>query len=145
MSSFSLPDNSSITSSPETPRGNVEHSTLRFRAIWEQAREGTAATGAAIALSTEDAVCCRASTGAAPEVGARLHAGNSLTELCLETGEVLLCHDTSTDRRVDPRLCKETGIRSVLVLPIKQHAKPVGVLLILSINPNAFDQYDATA
>ena len=108
--------------------------------------EGTGATGAAIALSTEDAVCCRASIGAlAPEVGTRLHAGISLTGLCLETGEVLLCNDTSTDRRVDPQLCKEIGIRSVLVLPIKQNAKVVGVLLLLSINPNAFNQHDATA
>src|ERR1700730_473635 len=163
MSSFSLPDTSSITSSPETPRRDVEHSTLRFspittardkesvgaepelQAILEQAMEGTAATGAAIALITEDVVCCRASTGAAPEVGARLHAGISLTELCLETGEVVLCNDTRTDLRVDPRLCKETGIRSVLVLPIKQNAQAVGVLLLLSINPNAFNQDDATA
>src|ERR1700686_5284355 len=100
MSSFSLPDNSSIISSAGTPRRNVEHSTLRFnpittsrgkesvgpepelQVILEQAREGTAATGAAIALSTEAAVCCRASTGTAPEVGTRLHAGISLTELC---------------------------------------------------------------
>jgi hypothetical protein len=163
MSSFLLPDNSGITSSREKPRRNVEHSTLQFsptttsrskeslgpepelQAILEQAMEGTGATGAAIALSTEDAVCCRASTGAAPEVGTSLHAGISLTELCLETGEVLLCNDTSSDRRVDPRLFKETGIRSVLVLPIKQNAKAVGVLLLLSINPNAFNQHDATA
>ena len=108
--------------------------------------EGTGATGAAIALSTEDAVCCRASTGAsAPEVGTRLHAGISLTGLCLGTGEILLCNDTNTDRRVDPQLCKETGIQSVLVLPIKQNAKVVGVLEVLSIKPNAFNQRDATA
>ena len=57
--------------------------------------EGTGATGAAIALSTEDAVCCRASAGApAPEVGTRLHAGISLTGLCLGTGEILVCNDT---------------------------------------------------
>src|SRR5580704_18224468 len=98
MSSFPLPDNSNITSSSEKPSQNVAHSTLQFspittsrgkesvgpepdlQAILEQAMEGTGATGAAIALSTEDGVCCRASTGApAPEVGARLHAGISLT------------------------------------------------------------------
>src|SRR3984893_7143452 len=164
MSSFPLPDNSSITSSPEEPRRNVEHSTLPFspittsrgkqsvgpepelQAILEQAMEGTGATGAAIALRTDDAVCCRASTGApAPEVGTRLHAGISLTGLCLGTGEILLCNDTNTDRRVDPQLCKEMGIRSVLVLPIKQNAKVVGVLEVLSINPDAFNQHDATA
>jgi GAF domain/Sel1 repeat len=164
MSSFLLPDNSSITSSPEKPRQNVEHSTLQFssittsrgkesvgpetdlQAILEQAMEGTGATGAAIVLSTEDAVCCRASTGApAPEVGAHLHAGISLTGLCLGTGEILLCNDTNTDRRVNPKICKEMGIRSLLILPIKQNAKVVGVLEVLSINPNAFNQHDATA
>jgi GAF domain/Sel1 repeat len=159
-----LPDDSSIASSPEKPRRNVEHSTLPFsptttsrgkkglgsepelQAILEQAMEGTRATGAAILLSTEDAVCCRASTGApAPEVGTRLHAGISLTGRCLGTGEILLCNDTNTDRRVDPQSCREIGIRSVLVLPIKQNAKVVGVLVVLSINPNAFDRHDATA
>jgi GAF domain/Sel1 repeat len=164
MSSFPLPDNSSITSSPEKPRQNVEHTTLQFspittsrgkesvgpdpelQAILEQALEGTGATGAAIVLSTEDAVYCRASTGAlAPEVGTHLHAGISLTGLCLRTGEILLCNDTNTDRRVNPQLCKEMGIRSVLILPIKQNAKVVGVLEVLSINPNAFNQHDATA
>ena len=164
MSSFPLPDHSSTTSSPEKPRQNVEQSTLQFspipisqgtelvgaepelQAILEQAMEGTGATGAAIVLSTEDAVCCRASTGApAPEVGTHLHAGTSLTGLCLRTGEILLCNDTNTDGRVNPQLSKETGIRSVLILPIKQNAKVVGALEVLSINPNAFNQNDATA
>jgi hypothetical protein len=164
MSSFPLPDNSSITSSPEDSRLNVEPSALPFslvetargkeaagpepelQAILEQAMERTGATGAAIALSTEDAVCCRASTGApAPKVGTRLNAGIGLTGLCLGTGEILLCNETNTDRRVDPQLCKEIGVRSVLVLPIRQNAKVVGVLEVLSVNPNAFTEHDAAA
>jgi GAF domain/Sel1 repeat len=164
MSSFPLSDNSSITSPPEKSSRDVEHSTLPFtastisrgkesvgpepdfQAILEEAMEGTGASGVAIALSTEDAVCCRASTGApAPEVGTRLQAGTSLTGLCLGTGEILLCNDTSTDRRVDPQLCEKTGIKSVLILPIKQNAKVVGVLEVLSIKPNAFNLRDATA
>ena len=164
MSSFPLPNNSSITSSPEDSRLNVEHRTLPFslvetargkeaagrepelHAILEQAMERTGATGAAIALSTEEAVCCRASTGApAPEVGTRLNAGIGLTGLCLGTGEILLCNETNTDRRVDLQLCKELGIRSVLVLPIRQNAKVVGVLEVLSVNPDAFNEHDAAA
>jgi hypothetical protein len=74
-----------------------------------------------------------------------LHAGVSLTGLCLRTGEILLCNDTNIDRRVDRQLCKEMGIRSVLILPIKQNAKVVGVLEVLSTNPNAFNQHDAIA
>ena len=41
---------------PQTPEPE-------FQAILEQAMEATAATGAAIALRTKDAVRCRASTG----------------------------------------------------------------------------------
>ena len=107
--------------------------------------ERTGATGAAIALTTEDALCCRASAGAiAPDAGAPLRTG-SLTGRCLRTGEVLLCNDTSTDRRADPQLCKEIGVRSALVLPIRQNAKVVGVLEVLSINPNAFNEHYAAA
>jgi len=35
-------------------------------------------------------------------------------------------------------------VRSVLVLPIKKNDKAVGVLLLLSINRNAFSQHDET-
>jgi GAF domain-containing protein len=146
MSSFPLPDNSNITNAAENPR-ETEHSTVPFpsvtpsqsqepagpepalRAILDQAMQRTAAAGAAIVLGTQEAACCRASTGApAPEVGARLHARSSLTGLCLDTGEILVCNDTDTDQRVDPQLCKGRGIRSLLVLPIKQNAKVLGVL-----------------
>jgi uncharacterized protein len=163
MSSVPLPDNSIINGSPAKPRRNAEHNTAPFNssttsegegwigsehelhAILEQAMAKTGATGAAIALTTAGTACCRASTGApAPEVGARLHSGISLSGLCLETGEILLCNDSSVDQRVDPQLCKEIGIRSMLVLPIKQNAKVLGVLLLLSINRNAFNQRDAT-
>jgi hypothetical protein len=37
------------------------------------------------------------------------------------------------------------GIRSVLIVPIKQNGKVAGVLEVLSTNPNAFNQHDATA
>jgi len=163
MSSFPLPDKPSITNPAEKP-GQTEHSTVRFlsitpsqaqepagpepglQAILDQAMQRTAAAGAAIVLGTQEAACCRASTGApAPEVGARLHAGSSLTGLCLATGEILVCDDTNTDERVDPQLCKVRGIRSLLVLPIKQNARVVGVLEVMSIRPNSFNQHDAAA
>ena len=94
-------------------------------------------------LSIDNAVCCRASIGSAPEVGTPLQAGISLTKLCLDTGEILLSSDTNTDRRLDSVWCKETGIRSVLVLPIKDNEKIMGVLEVMSVRPNAFTQHDA--
>jgi hypothetical protein len=124
MSSFPLPDNSGITSSPEKLR-QTEHSTLPFRpitpspkeavdhepelqAILEEAMEGTGATGAAIAPSAPEGVYCRASIGVpAPEAGTRLRAGIGLTGLCLSTGEILLCNDTNTDRRANSNYAKK--------------------------------------
>ncbi len=164
MSNSPLPDNASFRGSPEESRRKIEHSTPPFspitssqgkesvgpepelQSILEEAMERTGATAATIALSTEGALSCRASAGAsAPEVGTRLHACIGLTGLCLDTGEILLCNDTNTDRRVNPQVCKETGIRSVLVLPIKQNVKVVGVLEVMSVNPYAFNQHDAIA
>ncbi len=130
MSNSPLPDNASFRGSPEESRRKIEHSTPPFspitssqgkesvgpepelQSILEEAMERTGATAATIALSTEGALSCRASAGAsAPEVGTRLHACIGLTGLCLDTGEILLCNDTNTDRRVNPQVCKETGIQ----------------------------------
>src|SRR5207253_6140421 len=70
---------------------------------------------------------------------------SSLTGLGLSTGEMLVWDDTDTDERVKPQLCKVRGIRSLLVLPIKQNARVVGVLEVISIRPNSFNQHDAAA
>jgi putative methionine-R-sulfoxide reductase with GAF domain len=157
MSSSALPDNSRSAGSPEKPH-RARHRILPFSAIptyrgeesellaiLKQAMEKTAATGAAIALVAGNDMCCRASTGVrAPEVGTRLQGGASLTRLCVDTGEIVLCNDTYTDPRVD-HLCKESGVRSVLALPIKQNAKVVGVLEVMSMRPDAFVQYELAA
>ena len=129
-----------------------------LQALLAQAMKITSASGAAIGLGkycdgteAEGDLYCQASTGApAPEVGARLHAGIGLTRLCLDSGEILLCSDTNTDRRVDPQLCEKLGIRSVLVLPIKapprtEDARVVGVLEVVSTRRDAFNAYDADA
>ena len=161
-------DNSGVASSPDESRladsRNAEHTAVPFssiktrrgregakpgpslQAILQRAMGSMEATAAAIALSTEDGVCCRASTGApAPEVGTRLYAGSGLTRLCFSTGEIQLCNDTNADPRIDPQVCKAIGIRSALVLPIRQNAQVVGVLEVLSIKPNAFNEARAAA
>ena len=90
-------------------------------------------------------MCCRASSGSAPEVGTLLQSGVSLTGPCLARGEIMLSNDTDRNRWLDSQLCKETGIRSVLALPIKRDAKVIGVLEVVSTKRNAFNQHDAEA
>src|SRR5207302_9947252 len=81
----------------------------------------------------------------ASEVRARAHAGSRPNGLSLATGEILVCDDTNTEERVEHQLCKVRGIRSLLVLPTKQNARVVGVLEVMSIRPNSFNQHDAAA
>jgi hypothetical protein len=117
----------------------------QLQAILQLTMEKTAATGAAIVISTNNVARCQASIGSAPDVGSRLQPGISLTALCLATAETLISDDTHTDRRLDSQLCNQVDIRSILALPIKEDPRIVGVLELVSDTPNAFSQQDIAA
>src|ERR1700720_3011672 len=117
----------------------------QLQAILQLTMEKTAATGAAIVISTNNVARCQASIGSAPDVGSRLRPGISLTALCLATAETLISDDTHTDRRLDSQLCNQVDIRSLLALPIKEDPRIVGVLELVSDTPNAFSQQDIAA
>jgi hypothetical protein len=109
--------------------------------ILQRALGSVTTTSAAIALHTEDGVRCRATIGTGvPEVGTRLYPGRGLTGWCLQSGKVELCNDTDADLRVNSEACKELGIRSVLVLPLKKNGAVLGVLEVASTNPQSFTQ-----
>jgi hypothetical protein len=156
MAGFPSSDNSGITSSPQKlPQrqrsGVVSAATTgstdpdsQLQAILRLAMEKTAATGAAIVISTNNVARCLSSIGSAPDVGSRLQPGTSLTALCLATAEILISDDTHTDRRLDSQLCNPVGVRSILALPIKD-PRIVGVLELVSDTPNAFSQQEIAA
>lgn len=131
-----------IESGPvENARSHATGPRDELQAILERAMDEMEATGAAIALSTEEGVFCQASVGdLAPEVGTPLHAGVGLAGRCLSTGGIQLCNDTHADSRLDPEVSEALGIGSVLMLPIKQNSLVVGVLGVLSNKPNAFNE-----
>ena len=162
MSSRALPDDLNTSGSSEQARRKVEHAALwlhsittlekvagfpsQVQSILKQATEKTGATGAAIALRVGGVVSCQISTGApAPEVGTRVQPGIGLAGLCLNSGKILYCNDTDSDRRVDASMCKEMGIRSLMVLPILRNTEVVGVLQVLSGNTYTFNKHDAIA
>ncbi len=97
-------------------------------------------TGAAIALVCDDYLeCIRSHGDSAPPTGSRWHPGVGLTRASLATGKVQLCSDTENDSRADPQACAHLGVRSVLVVPIKRDSAVVGVLEVLSSEPDAFE------
>jgi len=111
--------------------------------IVEQACLATGATGAAIVLRTDGDMVCRANSGEnAPPLGVRFDVASGLSLLCIETGRVQRCDDAQTDVRADAEACRRMGVRSVMVLPLREHEKVLGLFEIFSSRVSAFGGRD---
>jgi TonB family protein len=127
----------SDTGSKGKTRGSAEELAL----IAQRAQAFTNASGTAIALSEGnlDEIICRARSGSsAPEVGTTLRVEGSFTGLCINSGKELRCDDAETDTRVDTAAIRSLGIRSMVVTPIKEENRVVGVLAVFAPNAHAF-------
>ena len=115
---------------------------LVLNQIVEQACLATGATGAAIALTRDGEMVCRATTGrTAPDLGVRLDNAGFSAE-CLRVGMLQRCDDTETDPRVDAAACRLLGVRSILVVPLWYWGEFMGIFEIFSTRPNAFGERD---
>jgi putative methionine-R-sulfoxide reductase with GAF domain len=111
--------------------------------IAERAQCLTRATGAAIALRDGDEIVCKTRAGrTAPDLGVRLQTDSGLSAECVRTGEILLCHDAEANPRVDLASCRRLGVRSILVAPLRQLRRTLGVFEVLSSAPYAFSPRD---
>ena len=109
--------------------------------VAQRAQAFTNASGVAIALSEGNAaeIVCRARSGAsAPDVGASLRVEGTFTGLCIQSGKELRCDDCETDTRVDTAAIRALGIRSMVVTPIREDSRVVGVLAAFAPTPHAF-------
>src|SRR5262249_4487362 len=109
--------------------------------IAQRAQAFTNASGVAIALSegNADEIICRARSGAsAPDVGAALRVEGTFTGLCIQSGRELRCDDCETDTRVDTAAIRALNIRSMVVTPIRDENRVIGVLAVFAPTPHAF-------
>jgi TonB family protein len=112
---------------------------LVLNEIVEDARLATGATAAAIALARGDEIVCRATTGDnAPDLGVRLEVHSGLSGACVQSKKWQRCDDTETDSRVNAEICRDLGVRSILVFPVVKDDKLLGVVEIFSPRPSAF-------
>lgn len=112
---------------------------LVLNEIVEHARLSTGATAAAIALARGDEIVCRATTGAnAPDLGVRLDVHSGLSGACVQTQKWQRCDDTESDSRVNAEICRDLGVRSILVFPVMREHELLGVFEIFSPRLNAF-------
>ena len=116
-----------------------------LRLIAERSQALVRGNGIAIALadSDPDFMVCRASSGNAPPIGARLQLGSGLSGDCVKSGVPVRCDDSEVDARVDPGNCRALGIRSILAVPVRVGDKSVGLLEAFSPHPNTFTAADA--
>jgi TonB family protein len=105
------------------------------------ARESTHATAAAIALTRDGEIICRAASGdSAPDLGTRLSSDTGLSAACVQTGNWQRCDDSESDPRVDAELCRRLGVRSMLVVPVLKEGRLLGVLEVFSPQAQAFGE-----
>jgi len=71
-------------------------------------------------------------------VGAALRVEGSFTGLCIQTGKELRCDDAETDTRVDTAAIRALGIRSMVVTPIREDNRVIGVLACFAPTAHAF-------
>ena len=116
---------------------------LVLNRIVELARESTHASAAAIALTRDGEIICRAATGeSAPDLGTRLNSDSGLSAACVQSGNWQRCDDSESDPRVDAELCRRLGVRSMLVVPVLKEGTAVGVLEVFSPHAQVFGDHE---
>ena len=113
-----------------------------MRVIAERSLALTGASGAVIeAIEGDDVVPLVRVGTAAP----RLKMSASLSGLCVQTGELQRCDDTQSDSRVPHQAYNDLGIRSILVVPLMDEHRTLGMLKVVSPEAYAFTERDAKA
>lgn len=116
--------------------------------IVEKARTIVHAQSAAIAIVQNDELIYSSISGKSNlESGMRLPIPQSLAAPILLpdsalAGKILLCPDVKTAPEINYEICRERGIRSLILLPVPYEGKIESVLELVSDRPNAFDARD---
>jgi putative methionine-R-sulfoxide reductase with GAF domain len=111
----------------------------------QRAQTITRASGAAIALEQGSEMVCRASSGEAPPLGARLQVGSGFSGECVRTAQLQRCDDSETHPLVDRESCRALGIRCMIAAPVLCSERVIGLLEVFSPNAGAFEETDAIA
>jgi N-acetylmuramoyl-L-alanine amidase/putative methionine-R-sulfoxide reductase with GAF domain len=114
--------------------------------VAERAIAITGADGLGIALAENNEIVLRASAGAIkPDVGARIQRDSAFSGACFRTAQIIHCHDTETDDRVNLYACRQLGTRSMVAVPLCGRRRVIGLLEAFSAEPSGFNDSDVTS
>lgn len=113
-----------------------------MRVIADRGMRLTGATGAVIESIEGEELVPQVHLGTeAPRLG----LDNSLSGLCVRTGELQRSDDLLADPRVGHEAYRAIGVRSLLAVPLTDEQRTLGVLKVVSTRPAAFSDRDAKA
>jgi diguanylate cyclase (GGDEF)-like protein len=99
--------------------------------------------GAAVELVENDHMVRPAARGLAESItDVSVASEVSLSGQCIRLAIPLICRDTETDTRVDRDTCRRAGVRSIAVAPLVRAGLGVGVLKVVSGEPDHFREAD---
>jgi diguanylate cyclase (GGDEF)-like protein len=101
----------------------------------------TGADGSAVELAEGEDMVYRGAAGSARRLlGMHLRRDASLSGLAVADGRSLRCDDAETDPRVDRAACRNAGLRSMIVVPLRHQDAIIGALKVYSSQPAFFDE-----
>lgn len=116
--------------------------------IVEKARTIVHAQSAAIGIVQDDELIFSSTSGKTTvEPGTHVPIAQSLAAPVLLPdspllGKILLCPDVKTAPEINYEICRERGIRSLILVPVQYEGKIESILELASDRPNAFDARD---
>jgi PAS domain S-box-containing protein len=113
-----------------------------MRVIADRGLRLTGASGAVIEAIEGDELVPQVHIGIEAQ---RLPLAESLSGLCVRTGELQRSDDLSTDPRVGHDVYRAAGVRSLLAMPLTDEQRTLGVLKVVSTRPEAFNDRDTKA
>jgi putative methionine-R-sulfoxide reductase with GAF domain len=116
----------------------ASHTDRALQMLVAGAMELAHADGAMIAIREHDVVVCRQRAGTlSPPVGAEINRSSGISGACLRSGESVCCYDTYTDPRVG-LAALETGVRSMIAVPLVESGDVIGLVAVFSRKARAF-------
>ncbi len=111
--------------------------------VAERAQAVTSAAGGVVELAQGEEMVYQGVCGLAEgSLGTRLRITSSFSGRCVRLGVPMRCVDTEYDARVDRTACRKLGIRSMVVVPLMKADASIGVLKVVSQEPDHFSEAD---
>lgn len=89
-------------------------------------------------LEDDDQLVVRAGSGRmAGFIGRQVDRHHSLSSKALAQRQMMICDDTEQDDRVDRKIAREVGVRSLIAAPLRSGDKMLGVLVASYVQPHA--------